>query len=795
MKTPWNDGWDFQAVPGEGPWVAVRIPHTTVELPYGDFSEAGYQRTTRYRKAFHPDPAFRGYRAWLTLEAAMARAVVSLNGQRLTEHCGGYTAFRCDLTEALDWERENLLTVDLDASEDPEIPPFGHVIDYLTYGGLYREVTWEWVPAVAMESLFVRTPETQGPHPRFECDVFLENPTQVRGDGSLTWSLGGPGIGPVGGTSPFVLTGESRQTVAFSSPVPGARPWDLDSPQLYTLAVEMAGPGGQRHRTSVRFGFRQARFCPEGFFLNGRRVELRGLNRHQSFPYVGYALPRSAQYKDAEILKFDLGVNLVRSSHYPPSRHFLDRCDEVGLLVFTELPGWQHIGGDRWKDRAVDSVGEMVRQAWNHPSVVLWGVRINESPDDDGLYARTNALARSLDPTRQTAGVRDFGGSRLLEDVYTFNDFSHDRGGEVLRKPEKIAGKGVPYLVTEFNGHMFPTKRFDPEPRRTEHALRHLRVLNEAAGNPAIAGALGWCFADYHTHKDCGSGDRICYHGVLDAFRIPKTAAGAYASQREGKPYLEVASAMVPGDHDQADLPPVVVLTNADFVEVSRNGEAIGRYFPDRKTFPHLPHPPVVIDDFIGNRIETNERFSPRDARRVKAVLLAVLKYGEDHLPLRYLATMGWLLVKYRMTYGQAADLFSRYVGNWGQKLLVWEFTAWKDGRPVLTARSGPHDENRLEVRADALELTEGDTWDCTRVVVRHLDENGRVLPYSNEALVIGTEGPGEVIGPRTFALVGGARAFWVKTTGTPGTVRLTVRSERAPVLTLELNVRKEARP
>src|SRR5690606_20815362 len=118
--------------------------------------------------------------------------------------------------------------------------------------------------------------------------------------------------------------------------------WDLTTPNLYTLILSL----GDSDALETSFGFRTTEFTPEGFFLNGRHLKLRGLNRHQSFPYSGYALGRAAQERDAEILKHELHVNIVRTSHYPQSTWFLDHCDRLGLLVFEEIPGWQHIGGE-----------------------------------------------------------------------------------------------------------------------------------------------------------------------------------------------------------------------------------------------------------------------------------------------------------------------------------------------------------------------------------------------------------------------------------------------------------------
>lgn len=121
---------------------------------------------------------------------------------------------------------------------------------------------------------------------------------------------------------------------------------------------------------------------------------------------MGYAMPASIQRMDAEVLKKELGLNAVRTSHYPQSQEFINRCDELGLMVFTEIPGWQHIGDEAWKAQAVENVKDMVIQYRNHPSIILWGVRINESQDDDEFYRRTNAIAHKLDDTRQTGGVR-----------------------------------------------------------------------------------------------------------------------------------------------------------------------------------------------------------------------------------------------------------------------------------------------------------------------------------------------------------------------------------------------------
>ena len=338
---------------------------------------------------------------------------------------------------------------------------------------------------------------------------------------------------------------------------------------------------------SHRIGFREAKFTPQGFSLNGKIIKLRGLDRHQTFPWVGQAMPGRVQRRDAIILRKNLKCNIVRTSHYPQSRHFLDACDELGLLVLEEIPGWQHIGDQAWKDIAVDNVNRMIRRDWNHPSIILWGVRINESQDDHDFYARTNAMAHQLDTTRQTGGIRYLYNSELLEDVFTMNDF-----GFPLRPPNHPL-----YLNTEFCGHTYPTKTIDNIERLREHTIRHARVHNQLASDPQYAGGIGWCAFDYNTHANFGSGDRICYHGVTDIFREPKPAAGFYKSQcdPDEEIVLEPAFHWARGD-ENVGFTRALVSSNCEHLKFYVNGKLLAEADPDRTEFAHLKYAPFSAD-------------------------------------------------------------------------------------------------------------------------------------------------------------------------------------------------------
>ncbi len=780
---PLNDGWLYlpdyrkgleRAGADESGFVPVRLPHTNLELPFNNFDERVSQLISCYRKHFHYEECAQR-RVFLRFEGVMAAAKVYLDGEFLTEHFGGYTPFSCELTGKLQ-DGEHVLAVVADATERDDIPPFGYVIDYLTYGGIYREVWMEETNAVYMRNARVKTEHTEGRW-RVETDVYLDNGNGAKGEASLRFALRGPD----GGASmelPVRFTGESDQIVTVSFDAGDVQLWDLDAPNLYEMKLELQKDGVALDKTVRRFGFREAKFTPDGFTLNGKMVKLRGLNRHQSYPYVGYAMPKRAQESDAELLKNGLGVNFVRTSHYPQSRHFLNRCDELGLLVFEEIPGWQHIGGDEWKQNTLIALREMIERDWNHPSIVLWGVRVNESPDDDALYRETNALAKRLDPTRQTGGVRNFAHSHFFEDVYTYNDFLHDGATKPLNNPRSIVRGRVPYMVTEHNGHMFPTKKFDDEQHRVEHALRHLRVLERMYGTPGISGAVGWCMSDYNTHREFGSGDKICYHGVTDMFRLPKYAAAVYRSQQDGEAFMEVASGMHHGERAGDLIERVYVFTNCDYVRLSQNGEHIGTCYPDRAAFPNLPHPPVVITDFIGDLLERREGFSAQDAARIKCIFAAVVRYGAKPLPLRYKIAMGYAMLKHRMSLQQATDLFLRYAAGWGSESKEYLFEGFIDGSLVAAARRGASSTEGLRLTPETTQLVEGDTYDVCRVTMEHLDQFGEVMPYSNEAVRVLAGGAGERIGPELIPLTGGSAAFWVRSAG-EGDIIVSIESQR----------------
>lgn len=760
----------------------VRLPHSTVETPFNYFDEGVYQYNSAYRRVLRPDENWRGKHVLLTVEAAGHESEVYLNGISLIKHRCGYTAYTVDLAQHLKWGTDNVLVIRVDSRETLNQPPFGNVIDYMTYGGLYREVYLEIKEDAYISDVFPRvtdlvTQDGVTGSVKLESIVTVEN-----GEGTtLRQEL-------LDSNGKTVASGE--QVLVLSN----AHLWSPDHPALYTLRTTLLRGKDVLDVREDRIGLRTVSFTAEGFFLNGRKFKFRGLNRHQSYPYVGYAMPESVQRHDAHVLKNELGLNAVRTSHYPQSHHFLNACDELGLLVFTEIPGWQHIGDDDWKEQAVKNTRDMVIQYRNHPSIFLWGVRINESMDNDPLYRATNAAAHELDDSRPTSGVRFIQQSSLLEDVYAYNDFSHDgtNAGTIKR------GKATPdekkgYLISEYNGHMFPTKSFDNEDHRVEHMLRHARVVNSYYGDDEIAGGFGWCMADYNTHKDFGSGDRICYHGVLDMFRNHKMAAAVYASQKDvtcdNDVVLEVSSAMDIGEHPACLLKDVYAITNADSVRVYKNDQFIGEFSAAGSPFANMPHGPLLIDDFVGDLMEKNEGFSHKKAEDIKKILRAVNKFGLAHLPTGIKLLAAKCMIQYGMKMNDAVDLYNTYMSNWGGTVTVYRFDAIKDGKVVKTVERRPVKETKLEVTVSHTALVDGETYDAAVVRVRALSQDGAVLPCYQEPLRLSVSGPVELIGPDVVAFRGGMCGTYVRTTGGAGEATLTMEQAGAEPVVIRFNV------
>ena len=729
---------------------AINIPHCAKEVPYNYFNEKDYQFISTYQKTFDVEENIKDKVVKLVFDGYMLKARIYLNGHDLGEHISGWIKVTLDVSEYIK-QKDNKLIVVLDSREDKLIPPFGYAVDYLTFSGIYREVSLEVHPKAYLEDIFIKAND--------------------KGEVAISYNTIGE-VNKVTHTLMFddKVIGEFNED-KFTVKEP--KLWDLDNPNLYTLITKIDG-----EQYVNRFGFRSAVFKKDGFFLNGKKIKLVGLNRHQGYPFVGYAMPKALQEDDADLLKNKIGVNIVRQSHYPQSEHFLNRCDEIGLLTINEIPGWQHIGQEKeWRDQFLVNLELMVKTQRNHPSLIGHGVRIDESQDDYDLYSKANALAHALDDTRQTLGVRNFRNSELLEDIYAYNDFICDSLKVGLIDPKKVKTQGHPYLVTEYMGHMDPVKPTSDEIKKVEVALRHAKVINDNFKYEKLCGAIGWCAFDYHTHVDFGSGDHICPHGVYDLYRNPKHSAYIYASQSDNNPMLEVISDMKPGDYPEARYFDIYVATNCDYFDLFKNDEFVCRYYPKHNQFESLPHPPILVDDLVGQTFK-EERFNKKSWPKIAKMFTHAATQGFNALTLKEKLYLAYMMNKYKVSYAELVDLYNTYVGSWGGIAKTYTFKGYKNDKLVVTKKVGPSKKFDLEVIPNKTILENKETYDGLRITLRHIDENGSTMQYSNRIILVESEGPIRVLGDKHQCLIGGQLSLYVLSENKKGKAKIKVKMD-----------------
>jgi beta-galactosidase len=562
----------------------VCLPHANAIVTHRDIDMRSFWNVSWYRRHFSPPVEYQGRRFFLEFQGSSQVTEVFVNGTPVGVHQGAYTPFTFDITDRVKSGADNVIAVRVDSRKNRKIPPEGIVIDYMIFGGITRDVSMVITNPLHLEWVFASRDSVDPNRVNLRCRIRNSGPAGGPCSvGSQILDSAGNVVAE-GFATGTVWPDSSLEFVYATGPVSSLRLWDTEHPYLYTVRTrvrqdstvvdECSEKIGMR---SISFGKTDGRFC-----INGKPLWLRGLNRHETFPFIGRAAANRLQAKDADILKYELGCNVVRCSHYPQDPEFLSRCDEIGLLVLEEIPGWLYVGDTAWQRIALRNVEEMVTRDRNHPSVISYGVRINESHDYHDLYEKTNRLARTLDPTRPTHGVRlkDRGSpSEFLEDVWTQN-FTIPKG-----KPRPL-----PWLITECAGTGCQVRSWDAEQQLVRTMLRFAEVMDSAAANKYIAGAIGWCAFDYNSGY--GTADRsVCYYGAADIFRIPKQAGMFLRSQADPSVAgLVVYSAhywknpLVPND--------VWVASNCDQVELFVNGKSLGRKTPDQ--YPSLPHPLTV---------------------------------------------------------------------------------------------------------------------------------------------------------------------------------------------------------
>ena len=617
-----NQGWLFGGPyvkgaesPGhdDSGYARVTLPHTVTDLSWAGWDYRTWERTWIYRKHF--DSAFTaGSRVLVTFDGVMTNATVVLNGRVVATHAGGYLPWTAELTGHLR-PRGNVLAVIVDGrwlDVPPDALPGGPpTMDFLQPAGIYRDVRLEVVPDIYLQDVFVLPRNVLAAGRTVRVTASVQAGTVPRGGAAAVTAALLDGDRTLASARTTLRIGRPG-THAVALTIGGTGPvsyWSPEQPKLYTVRTTLtyaggsgvrARPGGT-HTTGTRTGFRAAVFRQDGFYLNGSRYKIFGLNRHQLFPYLGMAAPARLQRRDAEILKNELNVNMVRCSHYPQSPHFLDACDELGIMVWEEPPGWGFVGDAAFQRQVLANVRDMVVRDRNRPSVVVWGTRLDETKNYPALYARAREIAYALDGSRQTSGAMTTQSTAgWAEDVFGYDDYHVVAGEPSLAPP--VAG--VPYLVSEAVGTILPTFRwFDPPAVLAGQAYAHALVHDQAGSDPRYAGLIAWCGFDYYSGPPSASDawGRIRNWrgmktpGVADVFRVPKPGAAVYRAQADPA----ARQVIVPAFFWDNRTPPgaaAMFATNCDRLEIYLDGEHHATATPEVATFGNLGHPPAFAD-------------------------------------------------------------------------------------------------------------------------------------------------------------------------------------------------------
>jgi beta-galactosidase len=734
LTFPLNANWLFggQYVAGseslfydDSNFASVALPHVVTGLSWRDWDPNAWQEIWIYRRHFSggqlvsPNPP--GNRILVDFDGVMVNAMVVINDQPVSTHQGGYLPFSAELTDQVQ-AGDNLLSVIVDSRCLP-VPPLGldngpYSIDFFQPGGIYRDVTLRVVPRVFLSDLFAQPADVLTPQRGVNVEATIDSGLTTSASGTLLFELldGSKQIT----NEAVTVTFNPGISVTTKLGLDGLGPielWSTTNPKLYTVRATLTIPGVGSHVLSRRIGFRELSFSPDGFYLNGERLQLFGLNRHQLFPYTGMAMPARVQRRDAEILKNELNCNMVRCSHYPQSPHFLDACDELGLLVWEEAPGWHNVSTNpAWQDQVVQNVHDMVIRDRSRPSVVIWGTRLNETPDVPLLWEATRQVAAELDGSRPSSGAMAYhSDAEWHEDVFAYNDYGIDwkTGDATLRPPIP----GVPYLITESVGVEDATPEYftwtDPPELLVRQAELHAQVQNLARSEPGYAGLLAWAGFDYASLLSLDP-DAVKWAGVADGFRVPKPGAAMYQAQVDPaiRPVIVPLFFWELGGALPVPAPTAMIASNCEVLQVFIDGVQVASATPAAHSplYGNLPYPPFFV------RLATRTRTAQPD------LVIQGLVGGQQ-------------VAEIRMSSDPSGD--------------------------------------RLAMTADDATIS-ADGTDATRVLFRAVDAYGNQRRYLVGEVALNLSGPGSLVGDNPFAFgeYGGLGAVWVRSLpGQPGTI------------------------
>ena len=596
-------------------WEVVSIPHGLEYLPVEASGCANYQGIVWCRKRFTPDSRLKGKQLFIHFEAIMGKSKVYVNGRLLKEHYGGYLPVILDVTDVLDWEKENVIAVKADNSNDP-LYPVGkpqNLLDFTYFGGIYRDC---WLVAhnkvfitnanyeneVAGGGLFVSFAEVSERNATVNLKAHIRNNSEKNEQVTVIFNLKKKSGETVKQVSKKVSVRKGKAGYAVASiGVDSPLLWSPENPYLYDLDVMVttddgAVVDGYRQRVGIRsIEFKQA----EGLW-----IKLMGTNRHQDFAILGNALPNSMQWRDAKKLR-DAGMKVIRT-HYVIDPAFMDACDELGLFALVEVPGWQFWNNEPvFGERVYSDIRNMIRIHRNHASLFFWEPVLNETRYPDEFAKKALDICKEEYPYPYSIAACDHGAAG--DHYYSL----------LLRPIESDLRDDKTYFIREWGDNVDDWNAQNSDSRvargwgevpmliQAEHYANpsyikeHPILCYETICNKPKQ-IVGACFWHSFDHQRGYHADPF-YGGIMDAFRQPKTSYYMFMAQRspEKSDLIADNGPMIHIAHEITPFSPADVTVYSNCEEVRLTVFKGGKEYVYKKDPSHkgMPSPIVTFKD------------------------------------------------------------------------------------------------------------------------------------------------------------------------------------------------------
>lgn len=584
---------------------SVTLPHTSRTEPLTVVDQ--WQGICYYAKHFEISASQLQKNIFLKFEGAMNVADVYINGKHIKEHLGGYLPFIIPLNGNV-VEGSNTIVVRLDNRDNKTTGPKPlKILDFNTYGGIYRDVKF-----IEENALYISDANIGRRDAGIKVDYIVDkegtckvkvtvdavNTTNTLVNARMKCTLTNrEGNSVASSMNDFNINASTHKSSVVEFEVPQASLWSPDSPYLYRLTTTLYNGNEKSDEQTINVGFRTIEVTAEGMKLNGKPIFLRGVNRHQEYPYVGYAISNEAQWRDAYSIK-RAGFDYVRCSHYPQSPAFFDACDSLGILCLDAILGWQYFGDSLFEKHAIESSHELIRRDRNHPSILAWELSINETRMPKSFVGAVSSIRDEEQKSSLTAGWVKGG-----YDIY-IEARQHRHGVDTTRSLLVSEYGDWEYYAQNagFNqdgwGDLKEEERTSRqarewgEKRMLQQALNVQEAHNDNLSTHAFADGY-WVMYDYNR----GYANDIEYSGVADIFRLPKFAYQFYRSQRPavGESSFNEPMVFIASHCTDSSATNVRVFSNCEEVKLFADGVEVVSPTTIEAFSTHLANKPLVF--------------------------------------------------------------------------------------------------------------------------------------------------------------------------------------------------------